>query len=282
MPTGNTRLSRGPNVPMPNHDMVTRHHTTPSDAAGDTMPALNTALLSVRTLAHEMAGLIDASGRSVRLAETCLTPESAGRSTADVPSARHHLQRASVALGFAGEALRGTMRAINSAEPLNIDAPSLARVLTIGEAVDSAVSLHTPLAEARGVVIESNIGETVSSLPALCLFNVLSNGVRNAAQAAASPGGRVAVRVSLKQERLVIEITNDGPGPEAETISRAFEPGYSTTGGQGLGLAVCRRLIQSCGGRLTLARGPDGLGAVFRAEVPLTSAGPWLVNEWGE
>lgn len=263
---------------MPILDMVTRHHTTGSDATGDTMPAFNAAMLSVRTLAHEMAGLIDASGRSVRMAEAFLKAEAAGP---DVPSALHHLQRASVALGFAAGALRGTMRAIHSPEAFGDEVSGASRVLTIGEAVEHAVSLHTPLARGRAVVIERNIGEAVAGLPALCLFNVVSNGVRNGVQAAVSPGGLVSVRAFVRRERLVIEISNDGPGPNEESLSRAFEPGWSGTGGQGLGLSVSRRLVQGCGGTITLERGVRG-GAVLRAEVPLDTGVPWLLSDWGE
>jgi signal transduction histidine kinase len=69
--------------------------------------------------------------------------------------------------------------------------------------------------------------------------------------------------------RLVLTVTDEGPGVPAEIRDRLFEP-FVTRGkksGTGLGLAVARRFVEDHGGTLELL--PEGPGARFRIALPL-------------
>jgi signal transduction histidine kinase len=288
-------------------NMVTPGNTTQALPADQTLQQLNAAGSPVRTLAHELAGLIDAAGRSARLAEACLDRAVVSTNAdPDIAAAQLHLHRASTALDFAAEALRTTVRAVGAVGTVGTgggtnSTPAPSRRLadntstptTLREAIDHAIELHTPLARQHAVEMHTDIDPAAAAHPASRFFNVISNALRNAVQAASrrghQAGGRVTLRATIRNERLIMEVHDNGPGPTDEALARAFVFGYSTTGGEGVGLAVSRRTIEDAGGTITLSRGPNNRGAVLRTELPAHPSQPtpnpnpdWPLNEWGE
>ena len=57
-----------------------------------------------------------------------------------------------------------------------------------------------------------------------------------------------------------------GTGISREALAHLFDKGYSTDGGNGLGLYICRDIIESTGGKITADSSENG--AVFRFTVP--------------
>ena len=100
------------------------------------------------------------------------------------------------------------------------------------------------------------------------LVQVLLNLVLNAAHAA--PRGHVSVGVARAGDaRVRVEVEDDGPGIAPEVRGRLFEPFVTTKPvgeGTGLGLAVCRGLVEAVGGSIT-AEG-EAPGARFVIELP--------------
>jgi signal transduction histidine kinase len=65
-----------------------------------------------------------------------------------------------------------------------------------------------------------------------------------------------------------IEVRDTGPGIVPDDLPRIFEAGFSTRpGSSGLGLAVCRRILEQHGGSITAESRP-GHGATFRLRLP--------------
>lgn len=96
------------------------------------------------------------------------------------------------------------------------------------------------------------------------LRQVLLNLVSNAARAGAR---RVRLHAAADGGRVRLDVADDGPGIPESIRPRLFEP-FATTreDGNGLGLAVSRRIVERHGGSLALlAAGP---GATFRIELP--------------
>jgi signal transduction histidine kinase len=85
-----------------------------------------------------------------------------------------------------------------------------------------------------------------------------------------SAGGdaRIDVRLRAQAENLVAEVEDSGPGIPPETRARVFEAFFSgRESGTGLGLAVCRSIVEEHGGSLEIADSPGG-GALFVLRLP--------------
>jgi two-component system sensor histidine kinase FlrB len=73
---------------------------------------------------------------------------------------------------------------------------------------------------------------------------------------------------SCPQAKVHLEISDTGPGIAAEIVDRIFEPGFTTrSGSSGLGLAVCKMIVEQHHGTITVRGGPGG--ATFLLEFPL-------------
>ena len=105
------------------------------------------------------------------------------------------------------------------------------------------------------------------------LINVIGNAVKFSA------AGSIAVRASMLQDtvdggvRVQFEVDDNGPGIDARTAARLFEPfqqGHAVSdgnsGGSGLGLAICRRLLTMMGGDIELAQS-SSTGSTFRFSI---------------
>jgi signal transduction histidine kinase len=144
--------------------------------------------------------------------------------------------------------------------------------------VGDVVSLVRAQKTFRGVRIETDLQPTPAvTLPAARLTQVLLNIVLNAGQAIASArreDGRVTIRVRPAGARVRIEVEDDGPGIGREVRDRLFEPFVTTKDvgeGTGLGLAVCRGLVESAGGDIGVDPTAER-GARFYVVLPVAPA----------
>src|SRR5262249_29146307 len=98
---------------------------------------------------------------------------------------------------------------------------------------------------------------------------VLVNLLRNAGEPCGGRG-RVEIAAGVEDGRPRIAVTDSGPGVPADLRDEIFKPFYSRKqGGTGLGLAVCRKIVESHGGSIEsieLAARP-GPGACFRIDL---------------
>jgi two-component system nitrogen regulation sensor histidine kinase NtrY len=103
------------------------------------------------------------------------------------------------------------------------------------------------------------------------LRQVLVNLCDNAAQALARTGradGTITFRLARNAERLVLDVSDDGPGIPPEIGQQLFRPYTSfREGGLGLGLAIARKILLDHGGQLDLVPS-DPPGATFRLQLP--------------
>ncbi|RZL90596.1 MAG: sensor histidine kinase [Variovorax sp.] len=104
---------------------------------------------------------------------------------------------------------------------------------------------------------------------------VVVNLVRNASDAmaglAATAPRRLSIDVGIADElTLFVRVADSGPGFAAGDSDRIFEPFFSTkSAGLGVGLSLCRTIVEAHGGRLTARIGDPG-GAVFEFTLPCT------------
>lgn len=154
--------------------------------------------------------------------------------------------------------------------------PEPTRIL---ELIEECVSTFRPLAENRGIHID--IDEDGPDLPdAYCdparTAEVLNNLLDNAVKFTPA-NGSVAVRATLDDEGIVVAVRDTGRGVQPENCERIFEQhfreagdGASGRGGLGLGLFVCRQLVELQGGRIWLETDPTARGSSFEFTLPTT------------
>jgi signal transduction histidine kinase/HPt (histidine-containing phosphotransfer) domain-containing protein len=101
------------------------------------------------------------------------------------------------------------------------------------------------------------------------LFNVVGNAVKF------TDRGRVEVRVRPENGQIRIEVADTGPGIRPEELEQIFERFHQGTpvcsapiGGSGLGLTLCRELLNRMGGSILAANRANG-GSVFHITLPL-------------
>jgi len=125
------------------------------------------------------------------------------------------------------------------------------------------------------LVVRVEEGTPRVGMSASRLLQVLLNLVMNAADAVASAEGPREIRVLARSagERVEVRVEDTGPGVPTSLASRVFEPFVTTKDvgqGTGLGLAVCRGLVESAGGTITLDPAYEG-GARFVVTLPAES-----------
>jgi two-component system sensor histidine kinase KdpD len=103
------------------------------------------------------------------------------------------------------------------------------------------------------------------------LGNLLENAARY------SDGQPVAVRASSAGRRILLRVSDSGPGIPNDQLGHIFEPFYrmegAPPGGSGLGLAIARGFVEANGGRLR-AQSLPGQGATFVIDFPLPETLP--------
>jgi signal transduction histidine kinase len=96
---------------------------------------------------------------------------------------------------------------------------------------------------------------------------IFSNLITNAVQAMPE-GGELTVDASKSDEEALVSFHDTGVGIPQEDFSRLFNPFFTTKAkGQGLGLAVCKRLVEAHGGEITV-KSKLGEGATFTIRLP--------------
>ena len=111
------------------------------------------------------------------------------------------------------------------------------------------------------------------------LGQVFLNLVVNAAQAMVDGKANVnEVRVAtrLEGDRVIVEVSDTGPGIPPQVMKQLFTPFVTTKPagiGTGLGLSICQRIITGFGGEITAENAPGG-GARFRIALPLAATAP--------
>ena len=102
---------------------------------------------------------------------------------------------------------------------------------------------------------------------------VLANLLRNACQAAGTDAGpRVAVLAKAGERMSEVVVRDFGPGIDREILPILFSPGRKRgSTGLGLGLSLCRTIVEAHGGRIWATNIPSG-GASFHFTVPRRSA----------
>ena len=138
------------------------------------------------------------------------------------------------------------------------------------ELVDEVLDLLRTEAISRGVRLAADLnhGNTSVRGDSIHLQQVLLNLVMNGLDAAGQGKADryVLIRSRLRDDRMLeVSVEDSGPGVPPAEASQVFEPFHTTKpAGMGLGLSICRTIVEAHGGRIWLDDRASGKGAVFR------------------
>ena len=104
----------------------------------------------------------------------------------------------------------------------------------------------------------------------LQMKEVFSNILNNAYDALSEREGKILVTARIDNALITLEVKDDGPGILAEDRARLFEPFFTTKSkGTGLGLPVCRQIVNLHGGSINI-ESEHGRGTTVTVRLPLT------------
>jgi two-component system NtrC family sensor kinase len=146
--------------------------------------------------------------------------------------------------------------------------------------VEEALDLLTHALNLDGITVHQQLADNLPLIGAdphqfrQVVVNLLINAQQALRENNAPRHITLTTRLDVEPRRIVFDIADNGPGVPAELQERLFEPFYTTKPagvGTGLGLALCRGIVESHGGSIHLVS-QSGPGAVFRIELPLEGA----------
>jgi signal transduction histidine kinase len=131
------------------------------------------------------------------------------------------------------------------------------------EARGHAVSIRTDLKDDLPMTVADRVQ----------LQQVLMNLMLNGIEAMNETGGVITVKSQLNNDgQIQISVNDTGPGLPHGKADQLFEPFFTTKPqGSGMGLAICRSIVESHGGRIW-ANGNGGRGATFHFTLPAAPA----------
>jgi signal transduction histidine kinase/CheY-like chemotaxis protein len=144
-------------------------------------------------------------------------------------------------------------------------------------AVEAAINVVRPAADAKSIRIEAILDPRAGPISAdaerlqQVLWNLLSNAVKFTPQ-----GGRVQVRVARVESSVEIAVSDTGQGISPDFLPYVFEHFRQADNtitrrhaGLGLGLAICKNLVELHGGTIRAVSTGEGQGASFIIRVPV-------------
>ena len=266
----------------------------------DVMSGMDAVLDPEETMAREkaLAARMDALGLSARrfLADLLVDSGLAGLSDEDLRSISAE-ENAKVLAGLyraqsiergIGIALQATGRIASIVEALrsyardSVAAPG-ASASRVGESLSSAAGFFRE-EEYRDVDIALEVEEGLPEVPVAfaSLVRVWANLIRNSIRAM-DGRGRIAIRAKGDGPSVLVEVVDSGPGVDPGLRDRLFTPFAGKVGqgpGMGLGLSICKRIVEGSGGSISHAE-RDG-ETIFAVRLPAVARPASAAAEGGE
>ncbi len=176
------------------------------------------------------------------------------------------LQKATFQIERASEILRRLRSFIKKGEPEQ-------QSEDIAKLIEEASAIALVGARERGVMVHFRTASEPSSVfvDRIQIQQVIVNLMRNAVEAME---GSLRRELTVETEMvpngmLAVHVTDTGPGIAPEVAERLFQPFVTTkSAGMGVGLSICRSIIEGHGGQLTVSPNPGG-GTIFSFTIPL-------------
>ena len=147
--------------------------------------------------------------------------------------------------------------------------------IEVDEVIQSALKVTLP-AKPKEVEVKANFNAEGEKIKAdrTQISQLVMNIVLNAYDAMREEGGTLLVSTRISGEEVALRFKDNGCGMDTETVSRIFDPFYTTKEsgkGTGLGLAIVAQIVETHGGKIYVDSEP-GEGTEFRIYIPLAGA----------
>lgn len=145
--------------------------------------------------------------------------------------------------------------------------------INVNETIHTVLDIIETDLSLNQVELRLNLGPAIPPVAgdSILIQQVILNLTRNAVEAmeAVAPGARaLTINTTSEDGVILLAVQDTGAGILAGDKKRVFEPFYSTkSNGLGMGLAICRSIIENHGGKLWLEQAPN-LGAAFHINLP--------------
>jgi C4-dicarboxylate-specific signal transduction histidine kinase len=204
--------------------------------------------------------------------------------SADIPEAERLPRLLEVSGRMADDALRAS-DVVKRLRDFFRSGSTQLRVAAIGPLIDDVVAAGSRRAAALGVRVDVDLDPALPRVLmdevqiAVVLRNLMANALDaasanagNAANAANAAPRAVRVHARLRKGSLGVDVFDSGSGVPADRLPTLFEPGPSEkAGGMGVGLSICRAIVEAHGGQLWAEPGPSGH---FAFTLPLADGEP--------
>ena len=147
--------------------------------------------------------------------------------------------------------------------------------LCLAESLQKVLQLCDVQIRSQGVIVKTEIDAQLQPLTAdeAEIEQIFSNLIGNALSEMLE-GGTLTICLSGDKDVLKLQVSDTGKGIPAENFARIFDPFFTTKEkGTGFGLSVVLRIVKGYGGRIQVVS-PEGEGATFFVELPLTDSVP--------
>jgi len=143
----------------------------------------------------------------------------------------------------------------------------------VNSTIDQTITILENHARINNIDIQVDLDDSIPIIASdqAKLQQVFLNLLTNAIDAIGS-NGVIDVVSQRSEDRIVVDVRDDGPGLSDEMLRKIFDPFYTTkdTGkGTGLGLWVSHSIVSKMGGSIHAKNTPDRKGAVFTVEIPI-------------
>lgn len=163
----------------------------------------------------------------------------------------------------------------------NQNYPQENTTFSLDEQIRQAILMFESVWIKKQIDIDCDMPDVSFVGPQSLLNHVWINLIGNAVKFVKGDGsGRIIVRLTPNEKNVVVTVADNGIGMDDKTIAHIFEKFYQgdtsrRSSGNGLGLALCKKIVESLHGTIT-AKGAPGEGSVFTVVLPRVAASPVL------
>ncbi|MCL2225611.1 MAG: ATP-binding protein [Defluviitaleaceae bacterium] len=145
-------------------------------------------------------------------------------------------------------------------------------VIDISKLVTSSAEIRRGVAEKQGnrlnINVPDNLPRVFGNIDNLTqvVDNLLTNANNN------TKGGDITIAASANEKFIIVTVTDSGTGISPDILPFVFKRGISGSGGTGIGLALCRSMVEAHGGDISL-ESEQGKGTAVTFTLPIYNAG---------